>query len=72
MALVLASLQVGASSSVPFALTTSKSIIHDSIKVARFDPFLSLDCALRPPTQRNQRKGRDQILQRSGTIVLQA
>ena len=29
---------------------------------AKFDPFLSLDCAPRPPPWRNPRKGRDQIL----------
>ena len=29
---------------------------------ATFDPFLSLDCAPRPPPRRNPRKGRDQIL----------
>ena len=32
---------------------------------AKFDPFLSLDCAPRPPPWRNTRKGRGQILQRS-------
>ena len=32
---------------------------------AKFDPFLSLDCAPRPPPWRNPRKGRNQILQRS-------
>ena len=30
--------------------------------MAKFDPFLSLDCAPRPPPWRNPRKGRDQIL----------
>ena len=34
---------------------------------AKFDPFLSLDCAPRPPPWRNPRKGRDQILQ-SGNL----
>ena len=29
---------------------------------AKFDPFLSLDCAPSPPHWRNPRKGRDQIL----------
>ena len=29
---------------------------------AKFDPFLSLDCAPHPPPWRNPRKGRDQIL----------
>ena len=29
---------------------------------AKFDPFLSLDCAPRPPPWHNPRKGRDQIL----------
>ena len=29
---------------------------------AKFDPFLSLDCAPTPPPWRNPRKGRDQIL----------
>ena len=29
---------------------------------AKFDPFLSLNCAPRPPTWRNPRRGRDQIL----------
>ena len=29
---------------------------------AKFDPFLSLECVLCPPTRRNIRKGRDQIL----------
>ena len=29
---------------------------------AKFDPFLSLDCASGPPPWRNPRKGRDQIL----------
>ena len=29
---------------------------------AKLDPFLSLDCAPRPPPWRNPRKGRDQIL----------
>ena len=29
---------------------------------AKFDPFLSLDCAPRPPPWRNPMKGRDQIL----------
>ena len=35
---------------------------------AKFDPFLSLDCAPRPPPWRNPRKGRDQILP-SGNLV---
>ena len=30
--------------------------------MAKFDPFLSFDCAPCPPPWRNQRKGRDQIL----------
>ena len=38
---------------------------------AKFDPFLSLDCAPHPPPWSNPRKRRDQILQRSGAIVLQ-
>ena len=29
---------------------------------AKFDPFLALDCAPRPPPWRNPRKGRDEIL----------
>ena len=29
---------------------------------AKFDPFLSLDCAPRPPPWHNPRKGRDKIL----------
>ena len=29
---------------------------------AKYDPFLSLDCAPHPPPWRNPRKGRDQIL----------
>ena len=29
---------------------------------AKFDPFLSLDCAPHPPHWHNPRKGRDQIL----------
>ena len=29
---------------------------------AKFDPFLSLDCAPRPPPWHNPRKGRDQVL----------
>ena len=32
---------------------------------AKFDPFLSLDCARVEGVGRNPRKGRDQILQRS-------
>ena len=34
---------------------------------AKFDPFLSLDCAPRPPPWRNPRKGRDQILPSGST-----
>ena len=34
---------------------------------ARFDPFLSLDCAPRPPPWHNPRKGRDQILPSGNT-----
>ena len=33
--------------------------------MAKFDPFLSLDCATVEDVGRNPRKGRDQILQRS-------
>ena len=36
---------------------------------AKFDPFLSLECTPRPPTWRNIRKGRDQILP-SGNLGL--
>ena len=36
---------------------------------AKFNPFLSLDCAPRPPPWRNPRKGRDQTLP-SGNLVL--
>ena len=32
---------------------------------AKFDPFLSLDCARVEGVERKERKGRDQILQRS-------
>ena len=35
---------------------------------AKFDPFLSLDWAPRPPPWRNPRKGREQILQRSVAV----
>ena len=34
-------------------------------KMAKFDPFLSLDCARVEGRAHNPRKGRDQILQRS-------
>ena len=34
-------------------------------QMAKFDPFLSLDCARVEGVGRNPRKGRDQILQRS-------
>ena len=34
---------------------------------AKFDPFLSLDCAPFPPPWRNPRKGRDQILPSGNT-----
>ena len=34
-------------------------------QMAKFDPFLSLDCARVEGGGRNPRKGRDQILQRS-------
>ena len=34
-------------------------------QMAKFDPFLSLDCARVEGVGRNRRKGRDQILQRS-------
>ena len=34
---------------------------------AKFDPFLSLDCAPRPTPWRNPRKGRDQILPSGNT-----
>ena len=34
-------------------------------QIAKFDPFLSLDCARVEGGGRNPRKGRDQILQRS-------
>ena len=39
------------------------SLLHCA---AKFDPFLSLDC---PPTRRNPRKGRDQLLP-SGNLAL--
>ena len=35
---------------------------------AEFDPFLSLECAPRPPPWCNPRKGRDQILQSGNTV----
>ena len=34
-------------------------------QMAKFDPYLSLDCARVEGVGRNPRKGRDQILQRS-------
>ena len=36
-----------------------------SCQMAKFDPFLSLDCARVEGVGRNPRRGRDQILQRS-------
>ena len=38
---------------------------HQCCQMAKFDPFLSLDCAGMEGVGRNPRKGRDQILQRS-------
>ena len=38
--------------------------------MAKFDPFLSLDCAPRPPPWRNPRKGRDQILPSGNLVIL--
>ena len=34
-------------------------------QIAKFDPFISLDCAPRPPPWHSPRKGRDQILHHS-------
>ena len=38
---------------------------------AKFNPFLSLDCAPGPPSWRNPRKGRDQILPSGNTELSQ-
>ena len=38
---------------------------HQCCQMAKFDPFLSLDCARVEGMGRNPRKGGDQILQRS-------
>ena len=38
---------------------------YQGCQMAKFDPFLSLDCARMEGVGRNPRNGRDQILQRS-------
>ena len=42
-----------------------RRITPHGCQMAKFDPFLSLDCARVEGVGRNPRKGRDQILQRS-------
>ena len=46
--------------------TFSLSPLRQGCQMAKFDPFLSLDCAGVEGEGRNPRKGRNQILQRSG------
>ena len=45
--------------------STNSSPSHHGCQMAKFDPFLSLDCARVEGRGRNPRKGRDQTLQRS-------
>ena len=61
----LTSLKGGIRGSLPRPTCRSCLDVWTSCQMAKFDPFLSLDCAGVEGGGSNPRKGRDQILQRS-------
>ena len=63
-----------ASSFTTNSQTAAKLVRAQDCQMAKFDPFLHMDCARLESRggRGNTRKGRDQIVQRSAALVLQA